>query len=116
MNELQSKNNKQTNVIYAGVIALASIAIPVYFLWGEAWDEFKFSPLAIIIPFFYMVIVVGMMLSALNIKIKTITSQETDEKIASKYRDIQKKLTPYILFALAGSIIWTAYTVWQLTR
>ena len=90
MNESQGQNSKQTNIVYAVVIALSAIAIPVYFLWSETWDEFKLSPLAVIIPFFYVVIIIGFMLMALNIKIKTVTSQKTDEKIAIKYRDTQK--------------------------
>jgi hypothetical protein len=53
---------------------------------------------------------------ALNIKIKSITSQETDEKIKNKYRAIQKTVKPYILLALAGYIIWGAYTIWKLIK
>ncbi len=116
MNEPQDKNSKQTNIVYAIVVALAATVIPVYALWGETWDEFKLTPLAVIIPFFYIVIVIGFMLMALNIKIKNVTSQKTDEKIANKYRKIQKTITPYILFALAFYIIWVAYTVWQFTK
>jgi hypothetical protein len=40
MNDLRSANSKETNIIYAVVIALVAIAIPLYFLWGEKWDEF----------------------------------------------------------------------------
>ena len=116
MNETQGQNSKQTNIVYAVVISLSAIAIPVYFLWSETWDEFELSPLAVIIPFFYVVIVTGFMLMALNIKIKTVTSQETDEKMANKYHGIQKTVTPYILFALACYIIWVAYTIWQHTK
>jgi len=82
-------------------------------LRDETWDEFELSPLAVIIPFLYVVIVIGFILMALNIKIKSITSLETDEKIATKYHAIQKTVTPYILVALAGYIIWAAYTLWQ---
>ncbi len=113
MNEAQDNNNKQTNIVYALIIVLAAMAIPVYFLWDETWDKFELSPLAIIIPFFYVVIVIGFVLMALNIKIKTVTSHETDEKIAIRYHNVKKAITPYLLLALAGYITWAAYTLWQ---
>ena len=102
-----------SKIIYAAAIALTAIAIPVYFLWGETWDEFELSPLAIIIPFLYVVIVIGFILMALNIQLKNITTSKSDEKIINIYRAIQKTVKPYLLLAFLGYITWLAFTLWQ---
>ena len=113
MIDLRNSNSKEAKIIYAAVIALAAIAIPVYVLWGETWDQFELIPLAIIIPFFYVVIVIGLILMALNVQVKSITSQTTDEKIINKYHAIQKTVKPYLLLTFLGYIIWLAFTLWQ---
>ena len=116
MKNIKSYLNQPVNKSFATIlIGVVAIALPIYGLYGSDWKEAKLNALAILLPLFWVVIVVGFILLALGKKGKEVTTVETDREILNAYKGFQKKLNP--LWWAAGIVwaIWIGYLVWTLT-
>ena len=115
MKNIKNSLNQPVNKNYAAIlIGTVAIALPVYGLYNAEWKNAEINTLSILLPLLWVVFVTGFIFLALGKKGKDITSEETDQKIAITYSNIQKKLTP--LWWAVGVIwlIWMGYLVWHL--
>jgi heme/copper-type cytochrome/quinol oxidase subunit 2 len=115
MKNIQRSLSQPINKTFAAIlIGVVAIALPIYWMYGSDWKEAKLNALTILLPLFWVVIVVGFILLALGKKGKEVTTVETDQKISNAYKYYQKKLNP--LWWTAGIVwaIWIGYLAWTL--
>lgn len=111
-NSLNQPVNKKFAAILIGIVA---IVLPIYGLYDVDWKEAKLNTLAIVLPLFWVVIVVGFILLVLGKKGREVTAVETDIKISNAYKGFQKKLNPLWWAVGIVWVIWMGYLVWTLT-
>ena len=94
------------------VIVASAILFPLYFLVDENLALPTAGQWVLII--LYLVSVLGFALLAVGVKIKNVTSVETDKKIREIKVAFDKAAKPYVIFILVCIMIWMAYVLLDL--
>lgn len=116
MKNIKSPLNQPVNKTFAAIlIGVVAIALPIYGLYNFDWNDAKLNSLAILLPLFWALIIVGFILLALGKKGNEVTTVQTDREISNAYKDLQKKLNPFWWAAGTVWVIWMGYLVWTLT-
>ena len=113
--KLRALLNRSVNGTPAAIIiVIAAITIPVCFLRDVDWKNVELSITTVLIPVLYGVAVAGMVFIVLGKSGPSITSSETDVKIANSYSKIAKKLAPIWWALWLGWGIWIVFLYWNM--
>ena len=114
MINLRNSESKASKTIYAIVIIAFSVFMPAYFFLDTKWESFQLTPMAIILPALYIMVVIGFVLLALNIRLANVTSPDTDKKLYKKYLSIKKPLHRLLWFLIICNTLYAGYKLWLL--
>ena len=97
----------------ASLIALLVLAISLYFFIVTDWEKVELNALSIILPLFFIIIVVGFILLILDKRGLQVTTNDTDKNIANTYKRTLKKLRPVFI---ALGFVWLAWIGYQMSQ
>jgi hypothetical protein len=102
----------RNSIVAAAMILIAAVAVPLLIAGALDVHEYPLTAATISVGILYFIAVIGLIAIGLGKRGLSLTSPETDQKIARAYSGALEKIRPVIVVVLVVWMLWVTRAIW----
>jgi hypothetical protein len=103
---------KRNRIVGAAIILVAAVAVPLLMAEALGAHEYRLTAATISVGILYFIAVIGLIAISLGKRGLSLTSSETDQKIARAHSGALEKIRPVIVAVLVLWVLWVTRSIW----